>query len=205
MLDFQAARFLVEGEVAAAGRQQSSDQHPDRRVQDRATATSTSPPPAARCGSGFADALDAEPLLHKPDYRTAAARSENRDALNADIESSSQSRTSAEWVDRLNEAGVPCGPIYSIDEVFADPQVEHLGMAQNVERQRQSASSAWSASRSRCRVRLQHLAARPPELGEHTDAVLKEFGFSREIAALHKAARVTRPHRGVRKQELSTR
>jgi formyl-CoA transferase len=85
---------------------------------------------------------------------------------------------------------VPSGPIYSIDKVFADPQVQHLGMAQSVTRKDKSKmrllGQAISLSRTPSR-----LAARPPELGEHTDAVLKEFGFgAREIAKLRKAGAV---------------
>ena len=82
---------------------------------------------------------------------------------------------------------MPCGPIYSIDQVFADPQVEHLGMAQAVKTKDKSklrmVGQPMSLSRTPSR-----LVAPPPELGEHTDAVLKEFGFSaKEIAALRKA------------------
>ena len=43
-----------------------------------------------------------------------------------------EKRTSADWVERLNAAGVPCGPIYAVDAMFADPQVKHLKMAQSV-------------------------------------------------------------------------
>ncbi len=82
---------------------------------------------------------------------------------------------------------MPCGPIYSIDQVFADPQVEHLGMAQPVKTKGKS-SCAWRASRCRCRARRASWWRRRPTLGEHTDEVLKEFGFSaKEIAALRKA------------------
>jgi formyl-CoA transferase len=85
---------------------------------------------------------------------------------------------------------VPCGPIYSTAEVFADPQVRHLGIAQSVTRKDKSkmrlVGQPVSLSRTPSR-----LAARPPELGEHTDIVLKEFGFSaREIAALRKSGAV---------------
>ena len=80
----------------------------------------------------FCEAAEAPALLQNPNYPTGAARSKNRDALNAEIDTYMASRTSAEWIERLNEAGVPCGPIYAIDQVFADPQVEHLGMAQSV-------------------------------------------------------------------------
>jgi formyl-CoA transferase len=96
-------------------------------------------------------------------------------------------RTSAEWIELLNKAGVPCGPIYTIDQVYADPQVVHLGAAQSVKTKDKSplrmAGQPMSLSRTPSR-----LAAPPPTLGEHTDAVLKEFGFkAKEIAALRKA------------------
>jgi formyl-CoA transferase len=128
--------------------------------------------------------------MQNPEYQTAAARSKNRDALNAEIETYLAGSTSAEWVERFNKAGVPCGPIYSIDQMFADPQVQHLGIAQSVIRKDKSkmrlVGQPITLSRTPSR-----LAARPPELGEQTDAVLKEFGFSaREIAALHKAKAV---------------
>ncbi len=95
---------------------------------------------------------------------------------------------SAEWVERLNAAGVPCGPIYAIDKVFADPQVEHLEIVQEIE---------TGDDRGRLRVVGQPvtlgrtpsaLVAAPPECGEHTEEVLGEFGFSaEEIAALRRA------------------
>src|SRR5439155_24002917 len=77
--------------------------------------------------------LDSPSLADHPDYRTGKLRSANRKALNAEIEAITARRDSAEWIERLNAAGVPTGPIYSIDQVFADPQVCHLGIAQPVE------------------------------------------------------------------------
>jgi formyl-CoA transferase len=135
----------------------------------------------------FCNAAGATELLQRPEYQTAADRSKNRDALNADIESYTVKRTSAEWIELLNQAGVPCGPIYTIDQVYDDPQVKHLGMAQPVKTKNKStlhmAGQPMSLSRTPSR-----LAAPPPALGQHTDAVLKEFGFSgKDIAALRKA------------------
>jgi formyl-CoA transferase len=197
MLDFQAARFLVEGEVA----QQAGNNHPTNiptgvfKTRDGYINIAAS---GQRMWERLCRAIDAEPLLHKPEYRSAASRSDNRDALTADMEVHLKDRSSAEWVDRLNEAGVPSGPIYSIAEVFADPQVKHLGMAQSVG----GNGKAKGNGRGNNKLRLvgqpvslsrtpSRLAARPPEAGEHTDSVLKEFGFSaREIAALHKAGAV---------------
>ena len=116
----------------------------------------------------------------------AASRSKHRDALNAEIDRATVKRTSAEWIERLNEAGVPCGPIYSIDQTFADPQVEHLGIGQPVRKNgktMQLVGQPMALSRTPSR-----LVAWPPEMGEHTEAVLKEFGFkAKEIAALRRA------------------
>jgi formyl-CoA transferase len=189
MLDFQAARYLVSGEVA----KQAGNNHPTSiptgvfKTKDGYINIATT---GQKIWERFAQTADAEVLLQKPEYQTASARSKNRDALNAEIETYLTGRTSAEWVERFNEAGVPSGPIYAIDEMFADPQVEHLGIAQSVTRKDKSKMRlvAQPVTLSRTPSRL---AARPPELGEHTSAVLKEFGFSaRDIAALRKAKAV---------------
>src|ERR1700726_2875934 len=131
MLDFQASRYLVSGEVA----QQAGNNHPTT-IPTGAFKTRAGYINIATTGGKmwerFCRTLGAEALAQKPQYRTAEARSKNRDALNAEIESHLRSRTSAEWVEHFNKAGVPCGPIYAIDQVFADPQVRHLGIAQKV-------------------------------------------------------------------------
>ncbi|MGD0421698.1 MAG: CoA transferase [Xanthobacteraceae bacterium] len=189
MLDFQAARYLVSGEVA----RQAGNNHPTTiptgvfKTRDGLINIATT---GGKMWERFCRAIGADALSQTPQYRTETARSKNRDALNGEIEACLKRRTSAEWIEELNKAGVPCGPIYSIDEVFADPQVRHLGIAQKVagkdKRALRLVGQPVSLSRTPSR-----LAARPPKLGEHTDAVLKEFGFSaREIAALHKAKAV---------------
>jgi formyl-CoA transferase len=189
MLDFQAARYLVNGEVA----KQAGNNHPTSiptgvfKTSDGYINIATT---GQRIWQRFCETADASSLLKKPEYETAAARSKNRDALNAEIDTFLAARTSAEWVDRFNGAGVPCGPIYSIDQMFADPQVQHLGIAQSVTKKDKGKMKllAQPVTLSRTPSRL---AARPPDLGEHTDAVLKEFGFSKkDIAALHKAKAV---------------
>ena len=185
MLDFQASRYLVQGEVA----RQAGNNHPTTiptgvfKTRDGAINIATT---GHKMWVRLCRAIDADALVDKPEYQTTAARSENRDALNAEIETYLKDRSSAEWVERFNKEGVPCGPIYSIDQVFADPQVRHLGIAQSVAGTKpplRLVGQPISMSRTPSR-----LVARPPKLGEHTDAVLKEFGFSaRQIAALHEA------------------
>ena len=123
----------------------------------------------------FCEAIEAPDWCKSPNI-DGAARSKNRDALNAEIDKHLVGRTSAEWVERLNKAGVPCGPIYAIDKMFADPQVQHLGIAQSVTRKDKSKMRLVGQPVTLSRTPSQ-LVARPPELGEHTDAVLKEFGF----------------------------
>ncbi|MEX2033741.1 MAG: CoA transferase, partial [Xanthobacteraceae bacterium] len=71
----------------------------------------------------FCRALGAEAMLKNPDYQSAKTRSQNRKALNAEIGTCTANKSSAAWIEIFNKAGVPCGPIYSIDQVFADPQV----------------------------------------------------------------------------------
>jgi formyl-CoA transferase len=189
MLDFQAARFLTEGQVA----KQAGNNHPTS-IPTGVFKTKDGHLNIAVTGSviweRFCNAVARPDWLSSPDYKTGKLRSQNRDALNAEIDKTTATKTSAEWVDIFNKVGVPCGPIYSIDQVFADPQVKHLGMAKESARSDGSrlglVGQPFSLSRTPSKV-----AARPPDIGEHTDEVLKEFGFAdNEIAALHQAKAV---------------
>ena len=185
MLDFQAARWLVKGEVP----QQAGNNHPTsiptgvfKTADGHINIAST----GQKIWERFCHSLGDPDLITRPEYATAAARSKNRDALNAEIDAHTVKRTSADWVERLNEAGVPSGPIYSIDQMFGDPQVEHLKMAQPVKKKgKEMKLVGQPVSLSRTPSKL---VSWPPGLGEHTDQVLKEFGFrAGEIAALRKA------------------
>ena len=104
-------------------------------------------------------------------------RSKNRDLLNAEIEKITKTETSTFWVAKLNEAGVPAGDINNIGQVFESPQIQHLGLAQNV----------TSHERGKTRVVGQpilmsrtpsHIAAPPPLAGGHTDTILSVLGYS---------------------------
>ncbi|MGP0090092.1 MAG: CaiB/BaiF CoA transferase family protein [Xanthobacteraceae bacterium] len=189
MLDFQAARWLQKQEVP----KQAGNNHPTSiptgvfKTADGHINIATS---GHKTWERLCDAIEAPALMQRPDYASAQTRSKNRDALNAELDQYFAARTSAEWVERLNAAGVPCGPIYGIDQVFADPQVKHVGVVQEVD----------TPDRGRLRVVAQpidlsrtpsRVAAPPPEIGQHTDEVLREFGFSAdEIARLHAAKAV---------------
>src|SRR3974390_3367993 len=186
MLDFQGARYLVKGEVA----KQAGNNHPTSiptgvfKTKDGYINIATA---GQKTWQRFCEAVGATALMRKPEYQTAEARSKNRDALSVEIDNYLVGETSAEWVDRLNKASVPSGPIYSIDQVFADPQVQHLGIVQSVTMKDKSKMRLIGQPVGLSRT-PSRLVARPPDLGEHTNAILKEFGFSaRDIAALHKA------------------
>ena len=183
MLDFQAARWLVDGDVP----QQAGNNHPTSiptgvfRTSDSFINIATT---GGRIWERFAQAIDAPDLLTHLDYATIALRSKNRDALNAAIDTYMTKRTTGEWVKILNDAGVPCGPIYSIDQVFDDEQVKYLGIAQQLpDAGKHLVGQPVTLSRTPSRM-----AVRPPLVGEQTRDVLTEFGFSeQEIASLQQS------------------
>jgi crotonobetainyl-CoA:carnitine CoA-transferase CaiB-like acyl-CoA transferase len=186
MLDFQAARWLIAKEVP----KQAGNDHPTS-IPTGVFKTTDGHINIATTGGAiwerFVKALGADAMLQNPDYKDAKARSANRKALNAEIDTYTQHKSSGEWIDIFNKAGVPAGPIYSIDQVFADEQVKHLGIAQSVKKKDKSTLNVvgqpYTMSRTKSRI-----AAPPPDMGQHTDEVLKEFGFkAKEIAALHAA------------------
>lgn len=188
MLDFQAARWLMEKEVA----KQAGNNHPTSiptgvfKTSDGYINIATT---GGRIWERCAQAVGAPELFGHPDYATAPARSKNRDALNAEIEKRTVTKSTETWVRELNEAGVPCGPIYAIDQMFDDAQVKHLGIAQDVpnEENRDIRLIGQPVTLSRTPSRM---VARPPELGEQTDEVLKEFGFAADEIAELRAAKV---------------
>lgn len=183
LTDFQAARYLKEGEVAP----QVGNDHPTS-MPTSAYKTADGHINVAASGEGMwarlCATLGREDLLERPEFKGPPARAKNRAALNAEINAALAKKKSAEWIEALNAAGVPCGPIYAMDQVFADPQVNHLGVAVDVDSRAlgkfRVVNQAVRLSRTPARV-----AGAAPEAGEHTEEILAELGYAKaEIAQL---------------------
>ena len=181
MLDFQAARWLMKGEVAP----QAGNNHPTS-IPTGVFKTADGHINIAAAGDiiweRLCKVLDLPDMAENPDFASGADRSENRDAVNAGIEKRTVGKTSAEWIDLLNEAGIPCGPIYFIDQVFDDEQVKHIGMKHLVEHPELGKFNVLGQAITMSRHKPRTGVATPMR-GQHTDEVLTEFGFGAEEIA----------------------
>lgn len=183
LMDFQAARYLNEGDVPV----QCGNDHPLAspmglfKAHDGWINIGVS-------GSGnwrrFCDVLGQPQWLTDPRYLEVSDRITNRAALAAEIEALTVQRPVTHWVDLLNGAGVPAGPVYAMPQVFDDPQVQHIKV---------TAQASSAAGKPFTFVAQPvHLTRTPaavkvaaPECGEHTEEVLREAGYSdQEIGAL---------------------
>ncbi len=186
MLDFQATRWLIDGEIPP----QAGNNHPTSiptGVFETADGYINLAVTGQVIWERFCRAAGAEQLIEHPDYKTAALRSENRDALGEEINTLLRSADGATWIERFNSAGVPAGPINTIDQVFADPQVQHLQMAKAV-----TSAKLGELTLVAQPVKLSGTPSSfrlaPPERGEHSDEILHEFGFSpTEVSELRAA------------------
>jgi formyl-CoA transferase len=175
MLDFQAARWLIAHEVPP----QAGNDHPTA-IPTGVFKTADGYINIAASGKLYerlCNALGAPELFTHPDFSEYRLRSKNRIALNAEIEKHTVKRTSAEWIDHLNKAGVPCGPIYTIDKMFADPQVQTLGMAQPVVHPQLGRQELVGQGVNLSRTPAQ-LRKHAPDAGEHTREILEQLGYA---------------------------
>jgi crotonobetainyl-CoA:carnitine CoA-transferase CaiB-like acyl-CoA transferase len=176
MLDFQASRWLMEGEVAG----QAGNDHPtgiptgvfptsDGHINIAAS--------SARVFTRFCEAIGRMDWLEKDEWKTQIGRSTDRKAINAAISEITATQPSDHWIELFEANGIPCGPINSIDQVFADPQVKHLGMATKMKSphvgEKEVVASAINISGFSRSIRTY-----TPDAGEHGDEILKGVGYT---------------------------
>jgi crotonobetainyl-CoA:carnitine CoA-transferase CaiB-like acyl-CoA transferase len=181
MLDFQASRWLMAGEVPP----QAGNNHPTG-IPTGVFETRDGHINIAAAGDEiyerFCKAIERPDLLTDPRFATARARSDHRDTLMEVLMPVTRQKASADWVALLNTAGVPCGPIYRIDEAFADPQVRHLEMAQPVHSPALGDLTILGHPVSHGAKRLPIMGP-APELGQDNEEILTNLGYTKDQIA----------------------
>lgn len=186
-LDFQGARYTVDGEVAG----QQGNSHPTLvpmgtfHARDGMVNVAA---PTSRMWGKFCEALGAQALLDHPDYQTIPSRLAHRQQLDADIDAITARFDTAELMARLNPAGVPCGPIYDIGQAFEDAQVKHLRMTRPALH-----PVLGEIALVRSPINLSgfphpdHFHHAAPDPGEQTDDLLRELGYDDAVIASMKS------------------
>ena len=178
MLDFQAARWLVKEEIPP----QAGNNHPTS-IPTGVFKTKDGHINIAASGDGMwqrlCEGLDCPEIAQDPKFISGELRSKNRDELNRAIEEVTLKKKSQYWIDTLAEIGVPCGPIYSVDQVFKDPQVQHLGMEHPVIHPELGEINLVGQPINMSRFESRKGVA-TPERGQHTDEILEEIGYSKD-------------------------
>ncbi len=176
MLDFQAARWLMKGDVAG----QAGNDHPTSiptgvfpTADGHINIAAAGDEMFARC----CRALGAAYLIDAPEFSDSAARSANRTALNEAIAGITREKPSAHWIASLNTAGVPCGPINSIDQTFAEPQVRHLGIARPVDHPEIGTFEVVGQPINLTASPQPGRLMPTPDPGQHTEEVLLDLGY----------------------------
>ena len=183
MLDFQAAQWLIDRKVPKS----TGNEHP-LTVPTGVFATSDGFINLAAIGQTMwkrlCVALDAPQLIDEPGFGSDPERVQNRARVNAAIGAAFKTRTTADWTERLLKAGVPCGPIYTVDHMFADPQVKHLGMARPMHHPELGDIEVVGLPMQFSRYPRDEGPLRPaPHQGDQTEAILSGLGYSLERIA----------------------
>ena len=186
MMDFQAARYLVDGDVP----QQVGNNHPyvtPTGAFETADGYINIALGGQKQWKNFCEALGRPDLADHPDYATQDKRFAIAPALNAELVKAFKTKTRAEWLEMLEAAGIPVGPIYRMNEVFDDPQVQHLDMAVPVHHPSRGDIRVVGEPVTLSRTPAE-IVTPIAEMGEHTEEILAEIGYQgRSIERLRAA------------------
>ena len=178
-LDFQASRYTMNGDVPG----QQGNYHPTQVPMGTFESSDGLVNLAASSGKmfvSFCKAMEAEHLLDHPDYSSLPSRVKNREAMNAAINEVTREFTTAELVQRLNKVGCPCGPINDIGQAFEDEHVKYLKMTKTAHHH-----TLGDISLLRSPINMSEFPETEefhhagPDVGEHSQEILKEFGYSK--------------------------
>jgi crotonobetainyl-CoA:carnitine CoA-transferase CaiB-like acyl-CoA transferase len=189
LLDFQATRWLMDKKIPP----QEGNNHPTNSPMGLYPTADSFLNLAATSNKNFqklCKIIDREKMATDPRFATSALRARNKEALNEMIAGALRARTSREWFELLVEAGLPCGPVYSVKDVFADPQVQELRIARPVKHPRLGEIDLVAQP---CEMTGfdRAIRAATPDLGEHNDEVLESLGYNRDEIKKLKAAGIT--------------
>jgi crotonobetainyl-CoA:carnitine CoA-transferase CaiB-like acyl-CoA transferase len=176
MMDFQATRWLMDGEVP----KQAGNDHPTgipTGVFPSSDGHFNIAAASERVWVRFCEAIGKPEWKDKPEWQTRPQRSADRKTINALIADITRHKPAAHWVELFEEAGVPCGPINSMDQVFADPQVQHLGIAAPVTSKKRGKFNLVGSPINVEGVK-KVIRCPTPEAGEHTEEILRTIGYS---------------------------
>jgi crotonobetainyl-CoA:carnitine CoA-transferase CaiB-like acyl-CoA transferase len=176
MMDLQAARYTIDGEIPG----QEGNNHP--------TSTPTGVFPtldgliniqasADHLFKRMCDTIGSPEIYKNENYHTNESRTLNRELINGEISAYTVKHPTEYWVKTFADAGVPCGPIYDMQQVFEDPQVKMLNMDPEVKHPRLGSLKVVGQATKLMRT-PQRMHSATPDLGEHTAEVLAELGIS---------------------------